>query len=143
MAVFAALGDVLGSLEQTVGLLRRYVSEDGFLLIYDDYVKAGGSANFARFENYSSREETIRKLESHGDALLRVVEESGVGVAAMHDKDNALIRFRAEELAGRHPALREAFIQFADDQEAETAFLEEHMVSAVWVLQRRKAESDG
>lgn len=137
VGVFAALGDVLGTIEETVGILRRAVRPGGYLLICDDYVRPGGSVAFAGFEGYRSREATSRALEAHGDALLRVVEEADDAVAEAHRRDNAHIRRRAEALAARHPESREALLKFADDQEAETAFLESNVVSALWVLERR------
>ena len=76
-------------------------------------------------------------LGAYGDTLLRIVEEPDEAVAEGHDAENALIRSRAEALAARHPELRDQLRQFAADQAAETAFLEQNMVSAVWVLQRQ------
>lgn len=136
VAVFGALGDVLGSLESTVGILRQYVREDGIVLIGDDHVRSGDSVDFPGFENYRSRSETIRQLTAHGDKIVHFVEESDADLAAAHLRANEIIRARAEKLAARHPGLRDVFLGYADDQEAETAFLEREMVSVIWVLQR-------
>ncbi|MEM7583645.1 MAG: class I SAM-dependent methyltransferase [Acidobacteriota bacterium] len=136
VAVYAALGDVLGPFDATVGILRRYVRPGGYLVLYDDYVRDGGTTDFERFDNYVSRGAMVEQLEAHGDTLLRRVETPATEIAASHDTEGAWIRRRALELAERHPELREAFLEFAKEQQAEMDFLEANMVAAVWILKR-------
>ena len=134
IAVFGALGDVLGPLDETVGIIRDLVNPGGLLVISDDYVKDGGSADFPGFQNYASREETVRRLESHADVLIEIVEESNKGISEAYAAENALIWHRAERLIERHPELRQGILNFVQDQKNETDFLEKNMVPAIWVL---------
>ena len=46
VAVYAALGDVLGSLETTIGVVRRYVRPGGYLVISDAFVSESGPTEF-------------------------------------------------------------------------------------------------
>ena len=136
VAIFAALGHVLGPLEETVGILRRFVRPGGFIVIFDDYVKDGATVEFSDYEDYTSRDLTIVRLESQGDVLIRLVEEPYEDIGETTSAQNALILVRAEALAKQHPEHRDAFLKFVQDQEREIAFLEANMMQAVWVLRR-------
>ena len=73
--VYAALGDVLGPLDETMRILRQFVKPGGFIVVSDPNVRDGGSTSFEGFENYGSREETISRLTAWGDVLIREVAE--------------------------------------------------------------------
>jgi SAM-dependent methyltransferase len=139
VAVFAAMGDVLGPLEETMGVIRRFVRPGGYIVINDDYVKDGGKAAFPRFESYASHDQTLRQLQSHGDLLVREALEALDGPdsgTSEGTSEGAVIRRRAEELAEQHPDLKAALLAFADEQIREYAFMEANLVPAVWLLRR-------
>lgn len=136
IAIFAALGDVLGPLDETIGIVRRFVRPGGYILVNDDFLKDGGSNAFPRFENYRSHEETVRGLQCQGDILLREVLAQQDNVVA-GVPEGMLIRRRAEQLAQLHPRLEELLLAYADEQAREYRYLERNMVTAVWMLQKR------
>ena len=133
--VLAALGDVLGPLETTVRLLRKLVRAGGHLVIADAFIRDDGSRDFPGFEDYCSHDEVVRRLQVHGDSVVRVVLEPPDEC----EPREMLIRDRAASLAARHPEHAKALFAFADAQEAEARFLREHTVAAVWVVQRSSA----
>lgn len=53
VAIFRALGDVLGPLDQTVSVIRQYVKPGGYMIISDGFIKDGGSSDFPGFERYA------------------------------------------------------------------------------------------
>ena len=57
------------------------------------------------------------------------------------DEDVAAIRRRAEDLAVRHPEYREKLLAFAEYHAGAHAHIAEHLVDAVWVLQRSASDS--
>lgn len=136
LAIFAAMGDVLGPLDESMGILRRMVRPGGYIIIHDDYVKEGGSTDFKRWEGYVGRDETIRRLQAHGDKIVREVPEADENLLAEYEQDNNCIRRRAEDLAGRQPELREMLMAFVRDQIDECDFMAENMAPVVWVLKR-------
>ncbi|MEM7018400.1 MAG: methyltransferase domain-containing protein [Pseudomonadota bacterium] len=138
IAIFAALGDTLAPLQETIGIIRQFVKPGGYIVISDDYLKEGGSAYYPGFEDCVPYAETIARLQAHGDVVIdEIIEFESEDQAHEEDLDeNAAIRRRAEELAGLHPELADAFLNFADGQQEETDFIEENLVPVTWLLQR-------
>lgn len=136
VAVYAALGDVLGGPDETVRAIRQYVKPGGFMIISDLYLVEGGSRDFPGFERYSDQDATAALLTAHGDTLEKVVTATDDDDEEDDVDEGALIRQRAEALAQRFPAQREGLLAFADDQAAENAFIDSNLVDAIWVLRR-------
>lgn len=145
VAVYAALGDVLGPLDVTVGIIRRYVRPGGFLVINDSCLRDGTTATFPGFEHCGTLEQTRGLLQAHGDELIAELletdddgnaeDQAGGGEAAGID-EGAVIRARAEALAQRHPELAPQLRAFVASQLAEYEYLDRHTIGAVWVLRR-------
>ena len=133
--VYAALGDVLGTLDETIGVVRRFVGPHGYILIHDGYIKDGGAADFPGYQYATSRDESLRQLQSHGDLLVREVippEEH----AEAYGQELARIRRRAEELAERHPELKAELLGYVEHQRQAYAYMATNIAPVVWVLQR-------
>lgn len=135
-AVFAALGDVLGPLEDTIRIVRQYVRPSGYIVLSDVFIADGGDANFRGFENYASHEETLRRLTSCGDVLVREFRASPDAEDGDVPDEAALILARALAIAERHPESREALLGFAASQANQNAYADANLVDAVWVLRR-------
>ena len=135
VAVYAALSDVLGPLDETIGVIRRFVRDGGYMLICDDFIKDGGSAGFPGYENYAAHDETLRRLQAHGDRLRREVIVPADSQDAF-TQDMVRIEQRAAALAARQPDLEAALARYVEDQRREYAFMAENVVPAVWVLER-------
>lgn len=133
VAIFAALGDVLGPLPETVGIVRRYVKPGGAIVISDGFLAEGGTPTFAGFEGAVGHSETRRRLESHGD---RIENEIVALSEPSEDSESDLIEKRAEDLASRRPELTDQLQQLVTDQRAEVQYLASNITDAVWVLRR-------
>lgn len=136
VVIFAALGDVLGPLDETIKIIRELVKPGGLIVVSDSYIRIGGRSDFPGFEQYAEHAETIRRLTAWGDT---VVHESIESVEEDDDEEEdeaALILARAEGLAQAHPELREALLGFAHSQAAENHYIDENLIGAVWVLSR-------
>ena len=94
VAVFAALGDVLGRLDETIDVIRKFVKPGGLILVSDAFVTDGGSTSFAGFENYAMHDETVRRLTKWGDVLEREVLASP-DESDEDDEESAMIQKRA------------------------------------------------
>ncbi len=132
VAIFAALGDVLGSLEKTVSIIRRYTRPGGYMVISDGYIREGGSADFPGFGQYGERDEMLARLIACGDTLIREV----INAADFDQGASALIAARARTIAARQPEIAAKVHQYANAQAAEYDFLNENFVGAIWVLRR-------
>lgn len=153
VAVFAALGDVLGPLDVTVGILRQYVRPGGFVVINDCCLREGVDVSFPGFEHYDTLENTRPLLTAFGDELYAEIlenelddsselrgdgrrEESGDGTGVEQEDEGALIVARAQELARRYPEKEPLLREFMDSQVAEYEYLEQSTIDVVWVLRR-------
>jgi SAM-dependent methyltransferase len=136
VVIFAALGDVLGPLDETVGVIRQFAKPGGFVLVSDGYIREGASADFPGFENYVGYRESIRRLTSCGDCLIREGAEPAAPEGEGGIVESRLIRARAERIAARHPELRQELLVYAKEQAAEYLFLQESFAGALWVLRR-------
>lgn len=138
VAVFAALGDVLGDPAQTMRVVRHYVRPGGYVLVADVFLRDGGSIAFPGFEGYRSNAETVGGLTAWGDEIVREVQETASDKEGGDGEDCevAAIRRRAEALAERYPQQREALLAFAAYQAKASAHIAENLVDAIWVLRR-------
>lgn len=132
VVIFAALGDVLGPLDQTVSVIRQYAKPGGFVVISDGFIKGGGSSDFPGFEQYAERDDMIARLTACGDTLVSESIE-----AANFDRDEAdMIAARAKAIAAQRPEIAADILNFAETQAAEYDFLDENFIAAIWVLKR-------
>ncbi|MDH3350813.1 MAG: class I SAM-dependent methyltransferase [Gammaproteobacteria bacterium] len=132
VAVFAALGDVLGPLDQTVSVIRQYVRPGGFMVISDGFIKDGGSSDFPGFEQYAERAEMITRLSACGDTLVReIIDEDSIDGG-----EDEMIAVRARAIAARQPEIAADVLNYAAMQSAEYEYIRENFVSAIWVLNR-------
>lgn len=146
VAVFAALGDVLGTLADTVRIIRQYVKPGGYLLISDVYLKPGASNDFPGFERYAELPQTRQALTACGDRLLQEHLDHGADSEIEEDDgeaadEAALILARAQALAAAHPQVADALLAFARQQAAEHAHIDQHLADGIWVLQRSEAQA--
>lgn len=135
VAIFAALGDVLGPLEHTVGVIRRFVRRGGHIVICDCYIKEGGTSAFPGFEDYGSRESVRQRLQAHGDALQREVIAPADDSEA-YAREMGQIRRRAEGLIARHPELKGEVMHYVENQQQTYDYMAANVVPVTWVLQR-------
>lgn len=165
VAIFAALGDVLGRLDETIAVIRQYVKPGGYMLISDVFLRDGGSSNFPGFEQYAPHAQTIAQLTACGDTLVLEAREAdgdphdnyprpgageGTAVKADAETDSSagtlldeeaedegkLITARATAIAAAHPEVAESVMQFAHSQSAENEYIAQNLIGAVWVLER-------
>jgi SAM-dependent methyltransferase len=130
-----SLGPVLGDPAQTVGSLRRSVTPGGYILIDDGYLR-DAKEKIAGYEDYHDHESTHRLLLSHGDRLVEEIPTDPVRLRDWNERATLAITRRAEELAVRHPSLRDKLWGYVENQKRETELLTGPIVPALWVLQR-------
>ena len=132
VAIFAALGDVLGPLDQTVSVIRQYAKRGGYIVISDGFIKDGGSSDFPGFEQYSDHDDMIARLTACGDTLVSEIIE-----AVDFDRgEDELIAARANAIAARRPEIAAEVLNYAEAQAAEYDYLDENFIGAIWVLKR-------
>lgn len=135
VAILAALGDVLGSLDQTVSVIRQYTKPGGHMVISDGFIKDGGSSDFPGFEQYAERPDMIARLVACGDTLVGEIIDSDDSDSGEHD-EGEMIAARAMALAARQPDIAVELLKYAGAQVAEYEFIDKNFIGAIWVLKR-------
>jgi SAM-dependent methyltransferase len=132
LVLMLGLGAVLGDTAGTVAALRRSVRPGGLILLDDAYLAERGATDDGA--DLHDSEGLLRRLESHGDQLIAELCVDTVENERYCRGATARVRARAEGLAERHPALRNALLEFADRQRLETATLRDSVVGALFVV---------
>lgn len=137
IAMMLALGAAIGTQDDIVGLLRCCVRPGGYLVIDDSFLAPGVTGPLPGYESYSNREETLRRLTTHGDWLVQEYlfpqEQQAREIQAETEK----IRRRAEKLMCNHPEAAELIRSYVARQEREGELARSQVVDATWLLQRR------
>jgi len=134
--IFGAVGDVLGSWEDTVRLLRETVCEGGIIIIDDAYVDDTDVK--VRLQEYATRTQWLDIFERSGLRLL--AEVAGAVINAECDANNRAglekMSIRAAELSALHPEKKALFEEFMASQTDEVQDLESTLTGAVWMLRK-------
>jgi 2-polyprenyl-3-methyl-5-hydroxy-6-metoxy-1,4-benzoquinol methylase len=139
--IYAALGDVLGPLDETIRAIRLFAKPGGHIVITDCVLRDGPTATFPGFENYTTIGPARERLTAAGDAI--VAEELDTDDPdddhenSDHQPDADAIEARAHQIAARRPDLRAELERFAQSQRDEYLYLEQHTTPVIWALQRK------
>jgi 2-polyprenyl-3-methyl-5-hydroxy-6-metoxy-1,4-benzoquinol methylase len=136
VAVFAALGNVLGPPDETMQIIRQFVKPGGFIVISDCFLRDGGSSAFPGLEGYFHHDETLRLLTLWGDIVAHEILEEADDADADDDQESQLILARAERIAERRPELRDKLMAFARAQFDQNSFMGHNLIGALWAIQK-------
>jgi hypothetical protein len=125
----------LGSLDQTVSVIRQYTKPGGYMVISDGFIKDGGSSDFPGFEQYADHAEMIAQVTACGDSLVSETIELSDCDRGEH-REAKMIAARAKMIAARQPEIAVDVLRYAEKQAAEYDFMDENFVGAIWILRR-------
>lgn len=134
--IYSAVGPVLGDLEQTVGILRRLIRAEGYLVIDDGVLADTGVAPPPDLAAYAPSDETRRRLTAHGDRILREVMLPADEAREAVRRDTDKIRRRARELSQRYPEKAALFETYVKRQEYEESLIGDVLLYAAWLIQK-------
>lgn len=135
LACLLALGDVLGSAQETVATLRECVKPGGFMLIDDAYLRDGATPP-EDVVNCFDHATTNELLQSSGDTIVAELVIDGPETAAYYESMTARIAARAEALARENPADAELLLGYIERQKEEVDVLLGPIVGAMWLIRR-------
>lgn len=137
IAVFGAVGDVLGEPSVMLQQLKKVIKPQGFLLLDDGYLI--GEAENIRYQNYEyltlDQWELIFKQADFKVVSMQIVNTANE--KEINDRNNQSIRQRAEELSQQFPEKCELFMSYVQSQENETEDIATDVVGATWLLQAK------
>lgn len=136
IAIYAAVGGVLGTWDECVAHMRQCVCPSGYMLIDDGFLNADERVERPGYEHYATHQETLRQLTAHGDTLLREVIIPAEEIHAIDQKFIGSIGKRAAELAELYPEATDTLLGYVKNQELESQTIETMLTGAVWLLKR-------
>lgn len=132
IVILGAVGDVLGSQEETLVKLIKTIKTGGYIIIDDVYSKDENSNKYITKKQWAK---LFNKLN------LKLIKDSIATVDDITDTNNEqqkMIRKRAEELKFMHPDKASLFDEYVQSQNEECDELENDIIGVTLLLQRNK-----
>jgi cyclopropane fatty-acyl-phospholipid synthase-like methyltransferase len=136
VALFVAVGDVLGAMGECVSALRRAVRPGGYMVIDDAFAIGSEPIDFPGYANLLAYGETVRQLTLHGDSIERERQWRAEDVKAQNEEYTAWIAERAKRLSQLYPEHARYFDAYVAREREESRLLETQAGCATWVLRR-------
>ena len=130
LVILGAVGDVLGTPEETIVKLKKTVKPGGYILIDDAYGKIGKKVD------YYSKQEWLQLLLENDVNLINdkiVAQEELVDLNILQQKQ---ICKRANELKQKYPEAADLFEGYIKSQQAECDMLENDIIGVTMLLQK-------
>lgn len=130
--VFGAVGDVLGSLAETVRRLRAELRPGGYLVLDHAFATSQASAS----PGFPTLAEARAALSAAGDGLIAEQIPDEPAVRATNERNNRLLAARAADLSTRVPEIAPALQTYLDRQKVECERLETMLRPVLWLVRR-------
>jgi SAM-dependent methyltransferase len=135
IVIFASLGGLLGTFQETVGKLRQQVRKGAYIVIDDGYLKKGDRLNRKRYEHYRNHDKTMEELTCYGDILIDKI--STAEATERINKDYLqIIQKRGKELVKLNPELKSTVESYVALQIEECQIIAEKIEGVLWVLKK-------
>ncbi len=132
-AILGALGDVLGTPEETLVKLRRTIKPGGCVLLDDAYLRESVKNSDIRYKNYEylTYAQWMEAFKKTGFTLLEAMPNiENVNT----DEGIVPIQQRARELIAQHPEKKALFEGYIQSQINECNDLENSVMGITWIL---------
>lgn len=129
IVVYAAVGDVLGDIYETIVKLKDTVVRGGYILIDDSY------SSQVNHEIYASRQQWLTAFRDTGVRLVaeKTMDENSMEAINQYNQ-NCIIK-RAQELQAANPDQADLLATYIQSQQAEINDLQGDITGVVWLLQ--------
>jgi len=136
IVIYASIGGALGSFDECVGKLRKSVSQGGYIIIDDGFLKGKKELKIPGYEHYVSHKKVKKQLTSHGDKLLKEIILPESYIRSINRDYLEHIKKRAEKLIVKQNEISHLIRQYLKRQEHESEIIEKEITGAVWLLQK-------
>lgn len=134
--ILGAVGDVLGTPEETVNKLKNTVKEQGLIIIDDAFANTLAADIKYQKHLYLTRSEWINVFEKCGVILLESPTFSEDDYSESNESELRLITMRANELSRRYPDKKALFDSYVESQKNECYDLDNSLTGVVWLLKK-------
>jgi len=135
LAVWSGAGDLLGSYPKTVAGIARTVKPGGYILLDEGYVDDKQELRF--YHDYLTETQWNQVFRDENLTVVACNKGENEITPSAYAGDLENIRKRARELIRRYPEKQELFENYVRGQQAEYEDLQDGVIPAVWLLQKR------
>ncbi len=128
LVIFGAASDILGTPEQTIQVLKKTITPEGYLIIDDAYGKEGNSSD------YYTRAQWLEIFTKTGVTLLDEKRMDPKAMEALNKEQQSHILKRSEELKKQYPEKKHLFDGYVKSQQAECDELENDLDAVTLLL---------
>ena len=136
IAIYASMGNVLGSFDECVGKLRGTIHPGGYIVIDDGFLENPTLIKRGGYEHYLPHDETLKQLTSQGDTLFQELLLTDEETRSLNEHYIKAMKRRAQTLIQGRPDLNETISRYIREQEIECELIEKHITRAIWLLKR-------
>ena len=140
VVVLASLGGVFGPYDETVKFLRDTIRNGGFIIIDDGFSKRDVHQRRSGYLHYLPHKKTLNQLTSQGDELVDEIILSDEENSAIDREYIETLKTRSIPLLEQHPELKELVNHYIENQLEECDYIEDNLVGAIWLLQKKQSE---
>jgi len=133
----AAVGNVLGDVNDIINKLRQTVCPGGYILYDEGFLKDSGQVDKEGYEHLLSHRETIKQLTAFGDSIISEIILDDQQTIEINNEYMRLIKPKADELIIKNPELKEILTWYIDNQLDECEILNTQVASAMWLIQKK------
>ena len=136
IVIFGAVGNVLGSPQETLEKLKNTIKQGGFMVLDEAYLI--NSSEDIKYKNYEyiTRDEWLKIFEESGLKLTMEIIPDKEEITDSNDQDMDFIEKRAEELKEKFPEKSSIFDGYVQSQQNECEDLEGNIEGVTWLLQK-------
>lgn len=133
LAIFGAVGDVLGDRPETLRALKHVIKPGGYILFDDGYLPEGSESTPLFDGEYPTLSEWLAMFKKAG---LTLIAYSPAEERPNDDRDFECISRRAQELIRDYPQHRAMFEHYVQNQRDEYDDLAERVIGVTMLLQK-------
>jgi len=135
IVIFAAVGDTIGSIPETMTIIRKYVKPGGYMVISDVYKNDLTGVGHTAFSYAGTKDQTVAWLTAKGDSVVGCYEPEPT-IANDDARLQESIMKKALTLAKKHPEIEADLANFVESQKAENTYIEQSLTDVIWVIQK-------
>jgi ubiquinone/menaquinone biosynthesis C-methylase UbiE len=136
LVCFLAMGNILGTLPETILKLRQMIKPGGYMVVDDAFLNNPEAYDPADFEDCYDYPQTIQRLTQHGDEIITELQIDARDDEKWYRESTSRILARAQELADKHPDLADSLLDYGHRQTVDIALLDGPVTGVLWLIRR-------
>lgn len=134
--ILGAVGDVLGTPQETMMKLKRVIKSNGYIIIDEAYLNSEDNIDIKhQNSDYLTYEQWVKIFDEAGLTIVNSIINDNID--SINDFNTRSIIARANELMKQYPQQKKLFEEYIQSQQNECEDLENSLVGITWLLQSK------